>query len=81
MSKQTKHGPGRPPAAGGRLGRLTVTVEQEMITALALEAQRRGVSFSALTRIALADWMRREIPVGEMPHEAQTPESKAEDSH
>jgi len=81
VSKHTKHGPGRPPAAGGRLGRLTVTVEQEMITALALAAQRRGVSLSALTRLALADWMRREIPVGEMPHEAQTAESKAEDGH
>jgi len=81
VSKYTKHGPGRSPAAGERLGRLTVTVEQEMITALALEAQRRGVSLSELTRIALADWLRREIPVGAMPHEAQTSESKAEDGH
>lgn len=81
MSKQSKHGPGRPPAAGGRLGRLTVTVEQEMITALALAAQRRGVSLSELTRMALAEWMRREISVAEMPHEAQTPESKAADGH
>ncbi len=72
--------PGRPPATGERYARLTITVEQDMITALALGAQRRGITLAALTRMALADWMRREIPVGEMPHEAQTPESKEGDS-
>jgi hypothetical protein len=62
-----------------RRGRLTVDTEQEMITALALEAQRRGTTLAALTHLALAEWMRREMPVGEMPHGSQTPRSRDED--
>jgi hypothetical protein len=64
---------------GEQHGRLSVEVEQGIITALALEAQRRGVTLSQLTRIALSDWMRRELPLGAMPHEAQTPESRKAD--
>ncbi|MGI8688813.1 MAG: hypothetical protein ACR2M3_09570 [Thermomicrobiales bacterium] len=71
--------PGRRPATGARYARLAITVEQDMITALALEAQRRGMTLSALTRMVLADWMRREMPVGEMPHDVQTTESKEGD--
>ncbi|HEY7907728.1 MAG TPA: hypothetical protein VIC60_02595 [Thermomicrobiales bacterium] len=75
-----RRGRERPKAIGAQFGRLTVSVEQGTITALALEAQRRGVSLSELTRTALVEWMRRELPAARMPHEAQTPRSKGEDS-
>ena len=57
-----RRGRERPKAIGAQFGRLTVSVEQGTITALALEAQRRGVSLSELTRTALVEWMRRELP-------------------
>ena len=64
-----RRGRERPKALGAQsqvtaapFGRLTVSVEQGTITALALEAQRRGVSLSELTRTALVEWIRRELP-------------------
>jgi hypothetical protein len=46
-----------------------------MITALALEAQRRGLSVSELARGIFLDWMRHEMPIGHTPL-AATPDSK-----
>lgn len=58
-----RRGRERPKAIGAQFGRLTVSVEQGTITAL-----------------ALVEWMRWELPAARMPHEAQTPRSKGEDS-
>lgn len=70
---EPRRGPGRPPTTGARFRRLTVNMEQEMITALALEAQRRGISLSALTRGIFLDWMRRETPTASSPDSKETP--------
>ncbi len=68
--EKPRRGRGRPPTTGTRLGRLYVNVQPEIIAALTTEAEARGISLSELTRIALMDWMRRELPVARMPHDA-----------
>ncbi len=72
---EPRRGPGRPPTTGAPFRRLTVNLQQEMITALALEAQRRGLSVSELARGIFLDWMRHEMPIGHTPL-AATPDSK-----
>ncbi len=69
---EPRSGPGRPPTTGARFKRLTVNLEQEMITALALEAQRRGISVSELARGIFLDWMRHTPPT-ETPDSKETP--------
>ncbi len=66
--EKPRPGRGRPPKASAKLGRLSVNVQQETIDALTTEAAARGVTLSELARLALMDWMRRELPIGRMPH-------------
>ena len=39
--------------------KILITVPDEMRTALQEEAEARGMSMSAITRLALADWLAR----------------------
>jgi hypothetical protein len=72
MSDEKPRRKGRPPTHAEPYGRLYANVQQEAIAALAMEAHRRGISLSELTRGILMEWMQRELPPGQVPHPPST---------